>query len=150
MLGCKIGDAAELQNLFFAECIADFYGSVVVNADNVSGKRLFHIPAVLCHEDGGICQGDLFADPVVDDLHSPAEFSRTYPDKRNAVPVGRVHIGLYFKGKPRKRFFIRRNFAGYCSTRTRRRRHFNKRIQHLLNAEIINGASEKDRCLTSF
>ncbi len=40
-----------------------------------------------------------FPDPVVNDLHPPAKFSGTDPDKCNSVPVSGVHIGLYFKSK---------------------------------------------------
>ena len=72
---------------------------MIVYADNVPGKGLFHVFPVLGHEYGGIGKSDLFADPVVKYLHSAAELSGADPDKRDPVPMCRVHVGLDFKSK---------------------------------------------------
>ncbi len=72
---------------------------MIVDTDNITGKGFFHILAVLSHEYSGIGKSNLFSDPVVEYLHSPAEFSGADPDKSDSVPVGRVHVGLDFEGK---------------------------------------------------
>ncbi len=99
MLGRKIWNATELQNFFFAECITDLYGAVVVNADNVPGKGFFHIFPFPGHKNGGVGQSDLFSGTVVDHFHTSVKFAGAYPYKRDAVPVGRIHVGLDFKSK---------------------------------------------------
>ena len=66
------------------------------------------------------------------------------------VPVGRVHVGLYFKCKPGKRFFIGGYLTGNGSPGFRMGGQFHKGIQHFPDTEIVDGAAEKNRRLTAF
>jgi len=121
-----------------------------VDPDNIPGEGLRHIVPVLGHENGGVGQGDLFSDPVVNHFHPPFEFAGADPDKRDPVAMGRVHIGLDFKRETWKGFFVGRHFTGDGHARTRRRCHFDKCIQQFFDTEIIDGAAEKYRRLASF
>jgi len=45
-----------------------------MDADNIAWIGILHIVAILGHEDSGVGQGHLFAEPVVTHLHAAGEF----------------------------------------------------------------------------
>jgi hypothetical protein len=85
---------------------------VIVNADNVSRISFFDVGPILGHEDGRIGKGNLFADPVVKDPHSPPELAGADPQESDPVTVAGIHVGLNLKDETRKSLFIRGNVPG--------------------------------------
>ena len=106
MLRREVRDTGKAETFFFRKSVTDLDGPVVMDTDDVSGKGFFYIGPVLGHENDGIVQGDFLSGTVVKHLHASYESPRTDADKRDAVPMGWVHIGLDFKGKSGKGRFI--------------------------------------------
>ena len=143
MFRCKIGNTGKFNGFPFGKCVAYLYGAVIVNADDIPGICLLHIGPVLGHEDSGICNDDLLADPVVHNLHPPPEGSRTDPQEGNAITMGGVHIRLNFEYKPRKGFFMGRHSPRHRRSFRRSRRHLYKGIEQFPYSKVIDSAPEK-------
>ena len=71
MFRCKVGNPGEFQLFLGGEGIADLDCPMVMDANNISRIGLIHIRPLLGHEDGGVAEVDLFAQPVMQDLQSP-------------------------------------------------------------------------------
>ena len=150
MFGREVGDAGELEFFLVAEGVADFDGAVVVDANDVAGIGLVHMRALLGHEHGGVAQVHLFAQAMVHDLHSPGELARADAEKGDPVAVGRVHVRLDFEGEAAEGLFLGMHHAGDGGARAGWGREFDKGVEHLAHAEVVDGAAEKDRGLASF
>jgi len=148
VLRSEMGNACKLQRFFLREGVAHFDGAVIVDADDVSRVSRFDIGPVLRHENRGIGQGDLLVNAVMNHAHAPLELARTDSHKRNAVAVRRIHVGLDFKNKSGKIIFVRLNLPRGRGTGNRRRGDFHKGVEQFPDAEIIDGAAEKNRRLS--
>ncbi len=148
MLRRKMGDARKLQRFFLREGIAHFDGAVIVDPDDVSRVGRFDIGPVLRHENRGVGQGNLLVDAVMKHAHAPLELARADSHKRDAVAVRRIHVGLDFKNKSGKILFARINLPRGRGTGNGRRSDFHKGVEQFPDAEIIDGAAEKNRRLS--
>ena len=97
---------------------------------------------------------------LMDDIHVALEFAGTDAEKRDAVTVFRVHVGLDLENEARELAVIHRDFDGYrlrfgqpgvadpggTNTATRRRWHgvVEKTVEEELDAEIVHGGTEID------
>ena len=148
MLRGETGDTGELQRLHVRKGIADLDRTVVMNADDVARVGLVHMETVLGHENGGVGQGDVLADAVMAHFHAAGEPPGTDADECDAVPVGRIHIGLNLKGKAGKGGLGGLHLPGDGHPWTGRRRQFHEGVEEFADAEVVDGAAKKDRRLT--
>ena len=148
MLRGKMGNAGKLERFLLRKGVAYFDCSMIMNADNVARISLFYIGAILRHKNCSIGERYFLPDTVMNNFHTALKFPGANPQKRDAVTVRRIHIGLYFEGKAGKIIFIgltslvvvgRMTGGGAISTKASRK---------FLDAEIIDGAAKENRRLT--
>ena len=60
MFRSKIGNSQKLQGLFGGKGVPDFYGAVVVNADNIAWIGFFNIASLLGQKKGGVGYFNIF------------------------------------------------------------------------------------------
>ena len=108
MLGRKGGDAGELHMLFAgAQSVADGEDARVKQADNVACVGLADDGAIVGHQTGAGGELDIFALLYVESLHAALKFAGADAQKRDAVAVVFVHVGLNFEHKAAKLFTAR-------------------------------------------
>ena len=93
-LGCKKRQAGELQRFAFGQRVAQLQHAVVGYADDVAGKGSVEQLAALAHEADHGVRPQLFAAAHHLQAHAARELAAGHAQKRDAVAVRRVHIGL--------------------------------------------------------
>ena len=79
--------------------------------------------------------------------HAFIKFTGADAHESDAVPVGRVHIGLDLKDESAEQRIVRLDHvAVQQGAGLRLRRHFQKFFQKFLNTEVGHGAAEKHGC----
>src|SRR5690606_6163472 len=105
--GRKAGYARVGQSLPLCQRIADFQISRVVNTHYITRPGHVDRLAVLCHEGSRVGKSQAAVQPHVEVVAAPLEFSGAYANERDAIPVFRVHVGVYLKDKAGEPFLGR-------------------------------------------
>ena len=112
MFGGEIRNPREAEGFFFRKRVADLDRPVIMNADDVAGKRFLNVAAILGHEHRGLVDLDILAQAVMANPDAGGEFTGADSEKGDPVPVGRVHVGLDLKDEPGKLLFRGVHHAG--------------------------------------
>ncbi len=140
------------KELFLPVCqrVANLVVAAVINADDVPCNGGFYGFAVVCHQVCGLAQLHLLACAGKRDVHAAGKRAGTNAEKRQPVPMSRVHVRLYFENKAAEKPVCGFDFAIRCFSGTRRGRPFQKMLQKWRYAEVCQCRAEKDRRKPSF
>ena len=149
VLGREARDRRELDRLVDVERVADPHVGGVDEADDVAGEGLLDRLALLAEHRVGVLGGERLAGAAVGDDHAPLEAARAHPEERDAVAVGRVHVGLHLEHEARERGVERR---GACRRRRRAGvgdgRQVDDGVEQQADAEVGQRGAEERRAST--
>ena len=127
-----------------AQRVTDGEDARVEQADDVARVRLLDDVTLVRHHLRRLGELDLAAALHVVDLHARYILARADAQKRDAVAVRLVHVGLDLEHKPRKILSERVNHALVRLPRQRGGRHPQKVLQERLNTEVGERGTEED------
>ena len=88
-----------------------------------------------------------FPGALIDNLHIPLENSGNDPHKYRSVAVSWIHVCLNLEDKSREVVGVWIDHLAIAHSTDRKRSHFQKAFQHILNPEVVHRTPEINRHL---
>ncbi len=120
---------------------------MIGDADDVAGIGLLGQLAIARQEQKGRMDRDRLAGADLGELHAAAEAARAQPHERDAIAMLRVHVRLHLEDEAGNLVLVGLDRTGIGRLRARRRGEAGKRVDQLLDPEILERRSEIDRGL---
>src|SRR3569623_1391437 len=102
-LGSKMRNTGEFEALALGESVADLYGAVIVQADDVAGIGILHLLALARHEGDGVRDLALAADAHVEKFVALGVGARAHP---HAGDAGAVRVETEVVARPVHQFHL--------------------------------------------
>ena len=138
-------DAGEAQALALGERVSNPDRAVVVEADDVAGNGVIGAGTFACHEGHRVRDLHVLAGAHLVQLHPVSVAPGGRAQKRDAVPVLRVHVGLDLEHETGEAFFVRHDLALERGPGDGRGRVLDEAVEQLLHAEAVQGGAEEHR-----
>ena len=143
-------NTAEAKLFALGQGIADTKRPVVRNADDITRPGFFGNVTLVGKEQHRVMHRHLFARTNVLELHAALEMARAQTNKRNAVTMVRVDVGLYLEHKARHLWLNRFDQTRCRLLRARGRCDFANAAQQFTHAKVIDGRPKEDWCQMPF
>src|SRR5690606_37487624 len=135
----------EFKLFTFSKGVANLNSAVIVQPNNITSDSFLYRTAIAGHKGYRISNFYILTQTYMTHLHTLAINSGADAHKGDTIAMLGVHIGLDFKNKTAKFFFVRFNKPLFCITAARCRRPLNETIQHFTYTEITQRSTEIHR-----
>ena len=143
--GGKVRDTGKADLFALGKGIANLYGAMVVQTDDVTGPGFFQVLALGGKEGQGIGNAQFLAGSDMEEFHALFIVAGADTHEGNAVAVLGVHVRLDLEHKTTEARLARQNFTLMGRTWQRLGRPIDYGVQYLIDTEVAQCRAEEHR-----